>query len=306
MKSQIRFYLIPLVLLSAFFSCTKEVSRETGGKTVSNSDFYASIDGKLWNADSLQLILVSASGVAINGLSKTGEQISMILPSFKTGTYSLNSASVSYALYANLLDNVSDVFASNTGQAAGTVTISAIDSVNHLVSGTFQFTLVNPIDNSVKTITKGVFDFVPYSGSTGTTPPPGSGGTDTLTAQVDGVSFIAAQVEATVTPPPNGGPDQLLITGIAANGTEDIGLLIPAAIGAGTYNLDFASGQYIGIYYPSGGTNNVLLSVANGTLTIISNDTVAKRIKGIFNFVATSLTSSATANITQGYFALSY
>ena len=34
------------------------------------------------------------------------------------------------------------------------------------MSGTFQFTLVNPADNSTKSITKGVFSYIPYTGDT--------------------------------------------------------------------------------------------------------------------------------------------
>ena|ERR1700676_2688046 len=297
MKSRLSFCFLPILLFS-FLACTKEVSKENNGLVTGpgTSDFYATIDGKLWNADSLKLVLVSSNGVSINGLSKTGEQISMLLPTFKTGTYSLNALSVSYALYSNLLNNVASVFVSNSGKAGGTVTISSIDTVNHKVSGTFQFTLTNPADNSTKTITKGVFDYLTYSGDTsGTVTPPGAA-LDTLLATVDGNKFIASTVQVSTS---NG---QLLIAGFS--GTQDIGLLIPPGLAPGTYNLDFATGMYIGIYNPS--PSVTLISQSSGVVTIISNNTVTKRMKGTFNFTASPVSSGTPAVITLGYFAVNY
>jgi hypothetical protein len=297
MKSRLRSYLVALILLS-LIACSKEMSKENGNGTLPGTgDFYATIGGNLWNADSIELVLVSSNGVSINGLSKTGDQVSMLLPVFKVGTYTLNAQSVSYALYANLLDNVANVYVSNSGTAGGTVTLSSIDSVNHLVSGTFQFTLTNPADNSTRIITKGVFDYVPYSGDTGTviTPPPG-GLKDTLLVTIDSNKFIASDVQIS-----NSG-GQLLIAGFS--GTQDVGLFLPPTITAGTYNLDFATGMYIGIYNPDPATT--LLSISNGTVTIILNDTVNKRIEGTFNFVASPMGSGVTAKLTQGYFAVNY
>ena len=95
----------------------------------------------------------------------------MLLPEFKTGTYTLNASSLPFSFYANVFGSLTDVYYSNSGSAAGTVTITSIDTVNHLVSGSFQFTLVNPSDNSTKTVTSGIFSYVPYSGGSGNTTP---------------------------------------------------------------------------------------------------------------------------------------
>ncbi len=160
---------LPRIILAALLflqvSCTKEESKESGHGTIPpQGNFYATIEGNQWDADSLQLIQVGNNGVMISGLSKTGIEISMVLPEFKTGTYTLNASSLPFAFYVNLLGSLTDVYYTNEGSAAGTVTISSIDTVNHLVSGNFQFTLVNPSDNSTKTVTKGVFSYIPYTG----------------------------------------------------------------------------------------------------------------------------------------------
>jgi hypothetical protein len=302
MKMLMKFRLIqwlPAFVLFSFVSCTKELSNENG-KQLTNGDFYATINGKLWNADSLQLIFINSYGVSINGLSKTGGQISMTLPVFKTGTYTLNASSDPYAYYANILSATPAVYFSNAGTAGGTITISAIDTVNHLVSGSFNFTLIDPDDNTMVTVTQGVFYYVPYSGNPAViiTPPPGSA--DTLKATVGSNPFNAEQILAQ---PANG---QLVISGVSADGTENLALLMPENILPGTYNLDLSGATitYGALYYTN--PQDPLLSEANGTLTIISNDVTNKRISGNFNFKGTSLTDAQFVIVTNGYFDVNY
>jgi hypothetical protein len=297
MKSRLPLYFLSAVLF-LFVACTKELSRENkDGTGPANSDFYATIDGKLWNADSLQLIDATNGAISILGLSKTGEQITISLPTFKTGTYTLSDQSTSIAAYGNLLDLSGNIYLSNFGTAGGTVTISIIDTINHVMSGSFQFTLMNPGDNTIKTITKGVFDLVPYVGGSGANPPPVTG-SDTLQAVIDGTNFNAAQVE------PAAMSGQLFIGGISSDQTKSLALVMPVDVTPGVYNLDFASGIYLGAYTP--GPTEELVSQSNGTMTIISNDASTRRIKGTFSFKATSLTDATSANITQGYFSVNY
>ncbi|HEY8733719.1 MAG TPA: DUF6252 family protein [Puia sp.] len=297
MKSRLIFCFLP-VSLFLFIACSKELSKENIGHVPApvTSDFYATIDGKSWDADSLKLVLLTSNGVSINGLSKTGEQISMLLPEFKLGTYSLSTQTASYALYANLLDSSTNVFVSNSGSAGGTLTISAIDTLNHLVSGTFQFNLANPADNVTKVITKGVFDNVTYSGDTTTVVTPPTGNSDTVEATIDGNKFFASNVQVSMA---NG---QLLIAGFS--GTQDIGLYLPPDVAAGTYDLDFTTGKYIGIYNPD--PSVTLISQASGSVTILSHDILNKKIKGTFNFTASPTGSGTPAVITLGYFSVNY
>jgi hypothetical protein len=298
MKSRYSHLLLAAIIF-LFASCTKENSNENGhGTSVQTGDFYATIDGILWNADSIQLIQVSNSGVSINGLSKTGEEISMVVPVFQTGTYPLGGLALSYAQYVNLLGNVAKVYSSDASTSGGSITISGIDTVNHLMSGSFLLNLVDLSDNSIKTITDGVFNNIPYSGNVvPVTPPPGTSA-DTLNATVDGSPFIGATVEALQV------GDQLIIAGISSDGSKSIQLIMPFSITAGTYNLDFGTGNYIGVYYPS--PTVPLVSQANGSITIISNNTATRRIKGTFSFVANPITSGTPATVTEGYFSLNY
>jgi hypothetical protein len=291
-------------ILFSFISCNKEMSLENkNGTAPVNGDFYGTIDGLQWSADSLQDIEVSTAGVSILGLSKTGEVITMFLPQFKTGTYTLNAQSPAYAVYANIVTSPNSEYLSNVGNAGGTITISSIDTVNKLITGNFQLTLINPLDNTTKTITAGILAYVPYDGGgavIGTSPPTGAGNLDTLTATVNGSAFTGAVVETekdTMT-------GQLLVAGISADGITDIALDMPMNIKAGTYNLDFNQGVYFGFYNPS--ATVTLISIANGSLTISSNDVVNRRISGTFSFIGSTSTTASTANVTQGYFSVSY
>jgi hypothetical protein len=300
MKSLLSFNLFAILLFS-IVSCSKEMSVEHGSTpgTGTNGDFYASINGNQWSADSLQLVLVRDGVVTISGLSKTGGEISMILPMLKTGTYPVGGLSLSYALYVNLLDDPTKIYSSDASNASGTITISSIDTVNHLIGGSFQLNLVDLSDNSIGTITNGVFAHIPYSS---TTTQQNGTGKDTLTAVVNGVQFTPPQVIVQTTV--SGSAQQLLVGGISADQSERLAILMPANITAGTYNMDFATGNYIGIYYPP--TGETLLSLASGSLTIISVNTVARRIKGTFYFTASPLTSGTPANISNGYFSINY
>lgn len=294
MKSLISGCLLIAVLFS-FVSCTKELSKENNtGTQILNGDFYATIDGTQWSADSLQLALLNNSGFSISGLSKTGEQISMLLPLLKTGNYTFNALSAPIAVCSNMIVNTSTVYISNTGAAGGSVTIASIDSVKHLVSGSFMFTLINPVDNSRTAITAGIFNLVPYSVDTTAIP----SASDTLQANVGGVQFNSAQVVSSIT------SGTLFIAGISSDRVSDIALGMPSDISAGTYNMDFATGTYYGVYNPN--SNTTLLSQMNGTLTITSNDTVARRIIGTFSFIASPLMSGTPVTITSGYFSDSY
>jgi hypothetical protein len=299
MKSCITRCLLAFILFS-FVSCSKELSKEHGTVPV-NGDFYATIDGNQWDADSLQLVFASNGGVSINGLSKTGGQISMILPTFKTGIYIMNANSDSYAYYTNILTAVPIGYLSNAGTATGTVTISNIDTVNHQVSGSFSFTLINPVDNTSKSVTQGIFYNLPYSGNAVViNPPPTGNGTDTLKCTIDGTSlFNAAQVAVQSV------GLQLTISGVSGDGLQHMELLMPVNITPGSYPLDFSgTSTYGAAYYTD--IFNPLLSLANGTLDIISNDASAKRITGTFSFKATSLTDTQSADITSGYFSVNY
>ncbi|HEY4154674.1 MAG TPA: DUF6252 family protein, partial [Puia sp.] len=227
-------------------------------------------------------------------------------PGFQTGVYSVNAQSEGFAFFSNIQDTT-NLYLSNSSpdvsKAGGTVSLTVVDTVNKTISGTFQFNLYQASSGSTKTITSGVFNNIPYTGSGGTTlppiqAPPGSN-TDTLYAQVDSVAWEAAQVLV------NAQSGSLIIGGISSDAQQTLGLYMPANITAGTYSLDFSSGIYFATFSP--GPTSSLFSIGTGnSLTILENDTVNRRIKGNFNFVGKSQTDSSSATITNGYFSAAY
>jgi hypothetical protein len=298
MKSGLTSWILPFILLS-FVSCSKELSEENNTIPVSG-DFYATIGGNQWDADSLRLVFVSNGGISINGLSKTGGQITIFLPTFKTGTYILNANSDSYAYYTNILLSPPVGYLSNVGTAGGTLTITDIDTVNHLVNGSFAFTLIDPIDNTSKTVTQGIFYYLPYSGNAVVSNPiPTGNAIDTLKSMIGNNLFSASKVAAQAV------GEQIIISGISADGIQNMELLMPENVTTGTYPLDFSgTSTYGAAYFTDPG--NPLISLANGTLNIISNDITTKRIIGTFSFKATSLIDAQSADITNGYFSVNY
>lgn len=287
-------------------SCTKELSQESPVQQLPGpGNFYATIDGGSWKADSAQVAIVDDSGiVTITGISKSLEEVSMVLPGFLKGVYAVNGQSTGYALYASLQGGSVDPFLSNgstdASKAGGTVSLTSIDTVNHTVSGTFQFKLFRVSDLTTETVTAGVFNNIPYINSNSIPPivPPTGLNADTLIASVNTVSWIAAQVLVTDT------SGLLVIAGTSSDGQQTLGLYMPSSVTAGTYTLDFNTGVYLGSYSPDPLT--LLVAQGNGSLTIISNDTVNRHISGRFNFVGISLTNNSSANLTNGYFSVNY
>ena len=97
---------------------------------------------------------------------------------------------------------------------------------------------------------------------------------------------------------------ELVIAGLSADQSQTLDLVMPVNITPGSYTFDINGGLYFAGYSPSPLIQ--LVSMSGGTLTIISNDTTAKRIKGSFNFNASSSTVTNTSTLTNGYFSVNY
>jgi hypothetical protein len=287
----------------SLFSCTKELSQEAPVQISSSSgDFYATIDGQYWQGDSIRQAVVAGGTLTITGVGKTGDALAIILPDLQTGVYELNGQSAGYALFTNLGDTT-NLYLSNgiadSSKAGGVVNLTSVDTVHKTVSGTFQFNLYQESGATVKVVTAGVFNNISYGGGGVVTPPdqqPGTGNKDTLLAKVDNAGWTAAQVVIDVE------NNLLVIAGIS--GQQTLAVYMPVNITAGTYPLQFSSGQYFAAFNPD--TQTSLLSVDDGTLTILEHDTVKKHIRGNFSFTGKSITDSSSAGISDGYFSVNY
>ncbi len=87
-------------------------------------------------------------------------------------------------------------------------------------------------------------------------------------------------------------------------GFRRLSLTIPADVAPGSYPLDFSAITYFGTYNPD--TSTLLVS-DNGTLMIIENNLISKRMRAIFDFNARYTAGSTTfAQLSDGYFSIKY
>jgi len=287
-------YIIGLV------ACKKDTSYETGnpGGNVVSGSFHAKIDGTQWNADSIQSATVIAGLINITGISHDNQMITINVIGQAPGTYALTQQSSSYAAY-NLLSNgtvtnsYSTQGSSDPAQSGGSISFSSIDTIKKTISGTFYFNGFSTSDNTKKVITEGVFTDIHYS----STLPPAKL-TDTFKVDVNDTVFVSQSILASLT------AGQLVIAGSTLDGSKSVGLYMPGNITPGDYTLDAFGGTYIGQYSPN--PNTLMVSKGIGTLTILENDAVARRIKGNFFFTAADIPDTMTAAISNGYFSVGY
>ena len=298
MMKKVFFYSIALLL--GFASCKKETSIE-GGSTASGN-FTAVIDGAQWAASSTKEAASILGGViTLTGVSADNKEINISIADSVAGTYALNQSSASLGAYADIDSSGLYAFSTNQGsdtsQAGGTVTITAIDSIGKTISGTFSFKAFRDLDGRQKNITNGVFTRLPYVTSL-----PATSGKDTLTASIDNKAWTAVSIQALVT----GG--QLTIIGATSDGTQSIGLLLPANAAAGTQALGTANPSYLGEYTLISSSASTGFISTTGSVTITENNTSTSRIKGTFQFTAAdpSGTVKTTHAITSGVFSVYY
>jgi hypothetical protein len=292
--------LYSVALLLGFASCKKETSIESGNTASGN--FTATIDGAKWAASSTKQAASILGGViTVTGISADNKEINISVADSVPGTYPLNQNTASLAAYASL--DSADLYAYSTNQgkdssqAGGVVTVTQIDTIGKTISGTFSFKAWRDIDGRQKTITNGVFTRIPYITSL-----PSTSSKDTLQASVDSKAFTAINIQAGTT------SGQLTIIGATADGTQSIGLLLPANVLPGTYALGGTTPSYLGAYTLISGASSTGFVSTTGSITITSNNTSTFRIKGTFQFTAAdpSGTTTATHNITTGTFSVYY
>lgn len=306
MKPRFAGALFGLILLS-FLGCQKDLSYErpaNGNNNGGQAYFRANVDGVQWQAlDSETFVTILYGTITIIGTDSNGNAINIFLASAATGTYSLDSGSLSNAEYSEYNSGNSILFSTNqsknTSLAGGSVVVTEIDTVNKTISGTFQFNGYNMGTGSKKGITEGVFNKLPYANML----PPASS-TDTFTATINGAAWVAKSISNAVTTIDTSSTLQLIIQGSQLDGTQLLALFIPMNVGPGTYPLDFSGGFYYGAYSPD--LTTFMVSQNNGTVTILENNSTTRRIRANFSFIATSLIGNQSAQITNGYFSVGY
>lgn len=312
------FQLTALVALFSLASCSTDIEPYEGGIPPTNqngnnnpsatSTFKADFDGQTFTANSTQAI-VNSDYISITGTKSTGEFFQITIPAVAVGTYNMDSPTTAAMpfglLYSTGSGNVPYLATDDqTGPFASfpnyvdtsEIVISSIDQVNKRIVGTFKFTGARFVGTSgtsieTKVFTNGVFN-LPF---TNDVPAPTG---NSFTAKLNGTNFVPTNI--------SGIKSSGMISLIGRRGNvENIGVVVQDNITAGT-TVNFTSfssdarGQYVLNSTPQG------VFGGDGSVTITFHDPTAKRIKGTFNFEATSFFDPAVFDITEGTFDITY
>jgi hypothetical protein len=288
-------------------SCSKEksVEKNTGGSgSLVNGVLKMKIDGQQWVADAAAGATVESGIIGIYGISKDKKQFVITLSGTASGTYKLDQVLLNAAALTDSNDTNLNAFASNQGdstQAGGTVIITKIDQDKKTISGTFQIKVFREMDNKGKVLTEGIFEdlsFAPVEPPSTGGPGGQTGGGDTLKVKLNGADMnisVVAGISAS---------GVITIVGTETATSRSVGLVIPANITPGQYNIGSLGATYMGTYNSS--STQYLVS-ESGKLTITEHNTATKRIRGSFEFKAVEVTGgNQSAQLTAGYLSLTY
>jgi Family of unknown function (DUF6252) len=285
-----------------FSSCKKETSIENAGNA--NANFTAVINGVEWSAAKTSEGATLLQGMLnITGISADSEEISITLTDTTLGLHTLSPQTTSLAAYGSIDSSSGATFSTSQGtdstQAGGEVTLTAINTLNNTVSGTFSFTVYRTSDGTQRTITSGVFTNIPYTSTL-----PGSAPGDTVNAIIDGATFTSQSIQASVT------DAQLTILGSTSNASQSVALIVPTNATVGSHALTPSGGTpaYLAVYdfvSPSG--NNTAAPASTGSVNILENNAATSRIRGSFSFTTTDgTTGNSNHTVASGYFSVYY
>lgn len=299
-----------LVLILSLNSCSKDESVGDSTSVAKDGTLKVDFDGKTFVSTTVQAI-VNESYISITGLrAPNGDFIQITLPTNKVGTYTWKNFSnideplvLAYTpagganAYICVPKEDADGILNYTD--TGVLTISSIDNVTKKISGTFEFTGIDFMGNNAngetKKFTKGSFTNISFAADVVTpTPTPTS---NTFSAKLDGVDFIPTNIFTLL-------QSGRISISARKGSVETIGISLPSTIKEGTYTVESYGLDYIFQYSKDmTATGNF---TGEGSVVISSHDTAKKIIKGTFKTKYTSLFATATYNVTDGAFSVSY
>ncbi len=295
-------FIVFIVILSfPHFGCQKEFLLTDGdtsiitppggpGGNVSGT-FTATVNGVAFVADKVATATKAAGVIAIIGQNKAGEQIILRVTDSAVHNYTFDiNSGTNVAAYSK---DSSYAYTTNGGstpnQSGGVMSITSIDTVKKLMSGTFSLKVFRPFDNTQKVITNGIFKNISYE--IAAIPP--ANVSDTFRVKVDGTPFPAYAISnftygTTVN-----------ISASNQNVSRTVGFSFSSTISPGTYDL--ATGfDYIATYY----TGTDYMMAESGSLTILENNAATKRLRANFSFKAFSILSTTKVMLSEGYFSV--
>jgi hypothetical protein len=303
-------FLSLLVFSFVLNSCSKDESIDDGKSVAEDGTLKVDFDGKTFVSTTVQAI-VNESYISITGLrAPNGDFIQVTLPTNKVGTYTWKN-------FSNIDDILGLVYTPAGGANAyicvpkedadgilnytdtGVLTILSIDNVTKKISGTFEFTGIDFMGNNgkgeTKVFTKGSFTNISFAADVVTPTPTAT--SNTFSAKLDGVDFIPTNIFALL-------QSGRISISARKGSVETIGISLPSTIKEGTYTVEAYGMDYIFQYSKDmTATGNF---TGEGSVVISSHNTAKKIIKGTFKTKFTSLFATATYNVTDGAFSVTY
>lgn len=264
-----------LFLLLAIFFCLScdDIEDNTPG-------FQANLEENFFKANDSKGIRREGNSYTIQGITNN-EIITLKVKKSQVGEYLLGEGSENFAIYEDISGNIySTSFGGN-----GKIVISRKNTGQQFFTGTFNFIAINPgIDTLV--VDQGVFYQVYYDFNPGDLDEDTENNANYFIAQIDGVSFNPFSVIASTS--------QTSINILASSPNKEIKIKTPLDVQAGSYLIQDAG--FSASFILDGNEN----SANEGTIIIIDNDIIERRIRGTFSF------ETDNNSISQGQFRIFY
>lgn len=251
------------------FSCADDINTNT-------SLIRGSANGQLFSARPATATIDADSSVTLIGRSGT-RKIILKTASAKEGQYNIGENPANQAFFMAMNDTM---YVAKLNIGGGIIEITGNNGKS--LSGSFHFKALSGTGDTLN-FQKGVFFEVAY----GDTLEIGNE-TELMTAEIGGLPFFATEIVAET--------KEGTISVAGMNQTTSIILSLPATTAAGTY--EFSENGPVSLQYVLQGA----IETGLGNLTITTNDTIAKFMKGSFN-VTTDISETVIEN---GSFQFSY
>ncbi|MDD3740105.1 MAG: DUF6252 family protein [Bacteroidales bacterium] len=268
-----------------------------GGGGASGPDsspvMFGLVNSTNWRSANPRAVLTETS-LKVYGTSANGQTIILNINSGEVGEFVVSEFNGNYAEFIpNMSAGATRYSTSNSENGQGLIRISSIDEESRTVSGSFSFKAYRASDNTFKTVTDGNFSNVPYQFYSVT---------DTSSFQSIFVFRESDYNWTTETITAERNDTAILIIGECSRteAWQSVTLWMSPTISAGVHYITPSGPVYAkfqqGFYeYPA----------VNGSITIISNNTTEKKIKGTFFFNYLD-NDSQTQSITDGQFEVLY
>lgn len=255
-------------------------------------NFQVKIDGQQYTALTSQAY-ISGGAIMISAVRANGDAFAFVIGGNTAGTYAANQNILSF-IQGGSQSGWYSINPANPGENTGSVVISSVNTTNHTITGTFQFTgyWEDATNTGIepKEFTEGTFT-VPYSD------PPQNPSEDTFSAMVDGAAFNPANINAQETV--SGSLSVIQIAALNQNAT--LSVIVESDIALGNHAVTdgslFTDGFQI-MYMSVSGNGG---GATSGNLNIVEK--TSDRIKGTFSV---TIEGTGTYEITQGAFDVAY